>query len=167
MNMSVDPNDPNAMQAQMAMQQQMMLMGGTGPQGFIAVSDAGLIQTMSRNSELVSKALKTTAETSFASDARITEAASNLPGNRIAEGYLDVGEVIKLVGSAAAMFGAEVPAVDGEMAPVAMGLVGDGGGLRMRTHVPQSVITTVIKTAREMGAGMEIEEGDGGGAPRF
>ncbi len=167
--MRVDPNDPNAMQAQQALQGQMMLMGGGGPQGYIAKSKTGLYQTMSRNSELVSKALKTNQGNSMASNDRIKAAAEHLPANRIMEGYLDVGEVINLVGSFAAMMGAEIPEIDAAMSPVAMAMTGDNGGMRFRTYVPADVITTIMGVIQDMqqdmGGAFEMEEEDA--EPRF
>lgn len=168
-NMRVDPNDPNAMQAQMALQQSMMLMGGSGPQGYITKTDGGVYQTLSRNSELMGKALKL--DSNLGAHAGIASVAEQLPANRLAEGYVDVGEVIKMVGSFAAMMGAEIPELKGEMPPVAMGLSGSDGGMRFKIYVPSQVISSVKDAVQAMEAAEgdfgDDEGGEGAGRPRF
>ncbi len=164
--MSVDPNDPDSMAAQQALQAQMMFMGGGGPQGYIARATDGIYQTMSRNSELMSKALEAGAGHSLAERAGISAVAEFLPANRLAEGYLDVGEVVNLVGSFAGMMGMEVPAIEADMHPVGFGLTGDTGGVRFKMFIPADVITTILGAIEDMQGDMEFEDEEGG-EPRF
>jgi len=163
--MRVDPNSPDAMMAQMALQQQMMLMGGSGPQGYLARTEHGVIQTLSRNSELMGKTLKL--DTNLGSHAGIAKVSPRLPEDRIMEGYLDVSEVVKMVGSFAGMMGFEVPEMAGGMAPVGMGLSGSDGGMQLRIFVPGEVITSVQKAAEQMQNDFGGPAGNDAGRPRF
>lgn len=164
--MNVDPNDPDSMAAQDVLQAQTMLMGGGGPQGYIARAKDGIYQTMSRNSELMGKALEAAEGHSLAERAGISAVSEFLPANRLAEGYLDVGEVVNLVGSFAGMMGMEIPSIEDEMNPVGFGLTGDNSGVRFKMFVPKEVITTITEAVEDMRNNQEIENEEGD-EPRF
>lgn len=171
MQMTVDPNNPAAMQMQ---QMQMMMFGmGGSPSGYIAQAGDALVMTMSQSTPLMSSALKAAKDgNGLGSDKLLQAAASELPEGRTFEGYVGVKSILDAVGGFMAMMGGGANfTTPAQLSPVAMGGTTSDGGLRLKTFVPSDVIKTVSDFAKSMqGGGEEMEEApaeEGGKPPRF
>lgn len=172
--MSVDPNDPNAMVAQQGMQAMFMIWGPTGgPSGYLAPTKNGVVQTLSKNTMLMEKALQIAGEgNGLGTDKVLLATASQLPKDRSAEMYVGVGEIIKTAAGFAAMMGMSMDfTVPENLAPVGMSISTNGGAASGRIFVPIEVITTVADIQKqmqgEMGGEMQEEEAGDGSKPRF
>ena len=173
MRMSVDPNDPNAMAAQQMSQAMMMIWGpGMGPSGYIAASKHGIIQTLSKNTMLVEKAIQVADEgNGLGADGGLKATAANLPENRSAEMYLGVGEMLKTASGFMAMMGGGAGfTVPENLPPVGMAVTTVGGGAGTRIFIPLEVISAVADIQSQMEGGGEMDDGDddaAGGKPRY
>lgn len=172
--MSVDPNDPNAMVAQQGMQAMFMIWGPTGgPSGYLAPTKSGVVQTLSKNTMLMEKALQVAGDgNGLGTDKVLLATASQLPKDRSAEMYVGVGEIIKTAAGFAAMMGMSMDfSVPDNLAPVGMSVSTNGGAASGRIFVPIEVITTVADIQKqmqgEMGGEMPEEEAEDGAKPRF
>lgn len=172
--MSVDPNDPNAMVAQQSMQAMFMIWGPTGgPSGYLAPTKNGVVQTLSKNTVLMEKALQIAGEgNGLGTDKVLLATASQLPKDRSAEMYVGVGEIIKTAAGFAAMMGMSMDfSVPDNLAPVGMSISTNGGAASGRIFVPIEVITTVADIQKqmqgEMGGEVQEEEPADGEKPRF
>jgi hypothetical protein len=173
MRMSVDPNDPNAMAAQQMSQAMMMIWGpGMGPSGYLAAGKNGIIQTLSKNTMLVEKALQVAdAGGGLGTDAGLKATAANLPEDRSAEAYLGVGEILKTASGFMAMMGGGAGfTVPENLPPVGMSISTVGGAAGTRVFVPMEILTAIADIQAQMeGGGEEMDQGDaeGGDKPRF
>lgn len=172
--MSVDPNDPNAMAAQQMSQAMMMIWGpGMGPSGYIAGTKTGIIQTLSKNTMLIEKAIQVAeAGNGLGADASIKSTASNLPADRAAEMYLGVGEMLKTASGFMAMMGGGAGfTVPDNLPPVGMAITTHGGGAGTRIFLPIEVLSAVADIQRQMEGGMDegadAEEAPAGSKPRY
>ncbi len=170
--MSVDPNDPNAMMAQQGMQAMMMIWGATGgPSGYYAPTASGVVQTLSKNSMLMEKALQVAGEgNGLGSDKILAGTAGQLPKDRSAEVYVGVGEIIKTAAGFAAMMGMSMDlSVPENLAPIGMSISTTGGAASTRFFVPMDVITTISDIQKQMQGDMggEADEAEGGAKPRY
>lgn len=138
--MEVDPNDENAMMASMAMQQMAMIFGAeAGPKGFIALTDNGMYQTMSRNTTLMSKALDSGG--GLDSKAGIEAVSKRLPDNRTGVAYVNVKGVTDMVAPMLAMMGGvDLGEIPEDLSPIAMSLSTGGGGMHSRVFMPADVL---------------------------
>lgn len=162
--MSVDPNDPNAMAAQQMSQAMMMIWGpGMGPSGYIAASKAGVVQTLSKNTMLMEKALQV-AESGegLGTDKGIKATAENLPKDRTVEVYIGIGEILKTAGGFMAMMGGTPFQVPENLSPVAMAVTTAGGAAGTRIFVPMDVLGAISDIQTQMQGGMAPEEADEG-----
>ncbi|MEC9373897.1 MAG: hypothetical protein VYC34_08635 [Planctomycetota bacterium] len=158
-------NDPMAMQM---MQASAMMFGPGGMQGFVAATNNGVYQTMSKNRALMTEALQAgKGAASLASDDMIKEIEQRLPSNRIAEGYLGIGAVMEQVTPFLAMF---MPGmnfnVPPNLPPIGGGMSADQGAVRMGAFVPAPVLRLGANVAAKVREMQEMQ-GGGGGAPRF
>lgn len=147
-----------------------MLFGPGGMGGYYAPGKRGVYQTLSKNSLLVSAALKSEEGVDSIMENRgLSMVAERLPKNRTVEAYVGVHAILKQGLQLAAMFGApfqvELP---GQLPPVGMAMTTDRAAVRAVTFVPAPVIKTVGQVA------MQAERmfggrrgGDEGGAPPF
>lgn len=161
MQINVQGNDEQAMQAQMAMS---MIYGSNGAGGYVAGTDNGLVMTMSRNSQMLTQTLQTAQQGGgLGANEQLRTIAAKLPGNRAAEIYIGVD---KLLGIGAAFLG-DIP----PMPPVGLVAASGHGTAEIAVHVPQQVITQVMELGMmfgEMGQpGMEFEDEDDAEAPSF
>ncbi|HZW09630.1 MAG TPA: hypothetical protein VFF69_06985 [Phycisphaerales bacterium] len=158
--MDVDPNDENAMAASMALQQMSMIFGGeAGPKGYLALTDGGMYQTMTRNTALITKALE--GGESLDGNAGIGEIAGELPESRTAEAYVNVKGVIDMVAPMLAMMGGGVSFDDvpEDLHPIGASLTTGGAGMHGRLFVPGDVIELFSSIAEQLeGAEDEWEE---------
>lgn len=167
--MEVDPNDENAAMAGAAMQQMAMVFGGeAGPKGYVALTDDGMYQTMSRNTALISQALN--AEESIESNPGIEDVREHLPESRTAEAYINVKGVTDMIAPMLAMMGGitldEVPA---DLHPLAATLTTGEGGMLGRFFVPADVIEMAasLKTKFQGEGEWEEVEEEPDAKPRF
>lgn len=174
MRMSVDPNDPNAMAAQQMSQAMMMIWGpGMGPSGYLAASKSGIVQTLSKNTMLIEKALQVAdAGGGLGADATLKATAANLPENRSAEAYIGVGEILKTASGFMAMMGGGAGfTVPENLPPVGMSVTTVGGAAATRVFVPIEILTAVADIQSQIeGGGEEMDQADdaeGGDKPRF
>jgi hypothetical protein len=167
--MEVDPNDENAAMASAAMQQMAMIFGGEGgPKGYVALTDDGMYQTMSRNTELVKQALS--AEEGLDSNTGISDVREHLPESRTAEAYINVKGVTDMIAPMLAMMGGitldEIPE---NLHPLAATLTTGEGGMLGRFFVPADVIEMAasLKTKFEGEDEWEEVEEEPESKPRF
>lgn len=157
--MQLDPNNPMAQQAQMAM---MGIFGpGGGPQGYIAPVDGGVVGTLSQNRRLMETSINAArAGNGLGESDEIADAASNLRGGNIAELYIGIGNILNTATSVMGMMGQDldidVPRDLGSV-PVSVGAI--DGGVRIRTFVPTDVIVTTSEIAKY------VQQLQGGMAP--
>lgn len=171
--MEPDPNDPAAMQMQMAMG---MFLGGDGTmKGYAASVDGAVIQTMSLNTPLLESAVKAAADgKGLGEDAGIKLVSGMLPANRSAELYIGTRELMETVQNFMAMFGSPAEfKLPETLPPIGVGAVTEGGAFRVRFVLPNEVMKTLGEVAKQMEAadqgGDPMDGGDQGepGAPKF
>ncbi|MBK7404113.1 MAG: hypothetical protein IPJ41_05650 [Phycisphaerales bacterium] len=169
--MEVDPNDSNAMMASMAIQQMTMIFGGeAGPKGFVATNDKGLYQTMSRNTELMTRALNGEGD-NMAASASIASVADHLPEHRTMEAYVNVKGVLDMVGPLMSMMGG--PTLDNipeNLHPLGMSLSTGAGGMHSRIFLPADFLDLVASMKSQFGGGegdWEDVEDEPKSKPRF
>ncbi len=171
MTMSIDFNAPNAMEAQQ-MQQGMMLMFGPtgGPSGFLAATEGGLVQTMSRNTQLLTKAIESAkGGNGLGADKSVASVAEHLPEGRSFEAYVGVQKVMESVGSVMAMMGGfPMPRVDGELPPIGVAATTHDAGLRATVYVPNKVMDVFKQLGDAFGGEDDFDAPPAGGQrPRF
>lgn len=164
--MQFDPNVPEAAQVQMITSTIFGPEGG--PSGYVAQTDDGVIMTLSRNSQLVERAIAAARDgNGLGSNQSMRRIAEHLPSDTTFEGYLNVGGVLRSVGGMLAMMGMPMQMDPPEdMLPVAMGMTTNDGGMRTKIFVPTDVMKAVREIVKDMGPAMQ----PGGGrqqAPRF
>lgn len=154
------------------MMQQMntMLFGPSGMGGYYAPGKQGVYQTMSKNSQLVSAALKAeTGDESLLANRGLSMVAKRLPENRTVEAYVGVHAILQQGLQMAAMFGMPLQVeLPDQLPPVGLGVTTDRSAARVATFVPAPVIKTVgqlAMQAEQMFGGMGGQ--DEGGAPPF
>jgi len=166
-----DPNDPQAGQIQMMMG---MMFGQGGLGGMTAPVEGGVVQTLSQNTPLFTKAVEAAKNgKGLADDEQVKEVQSQLPASRTFEVFLGTKSILDAVNAAMGMFGGgadfKVPA---KVSHVGMGASTDGGGLDFRVFVPADVIKTVAGIAQSMKGGDaegddKAPAGDKPKSPRF
>lgn len=172
MTMSIDFNAPNAMEAQQ-MQQGMMLMFGPtgGPSGFLAATEGGLVQTMSRNSQLLAKAIESAKSgKGLGAEKGIASVAEHLPAGRSFEAYVGVQRVMESVGSMMAMMGGfPMPRVEGELPPIGIAATTHDAGLRATVYLPNKVMDVFKQLGDAFGGEDDMMDAPpaGGQRPRF
>ncbi len=147
-----------------------MLFGPSGgPNGFMAVVDGMIIQTMSQNTPLMEKAIES-ARTGggIGSNAALRAVTAKLPENRVLEVYIGIDQIMNTAGPMAATFGV-LPAFEPmpAMAPIGMGMSMGNNGMQTSIHMPLDVIKGVMKIANDMQNTGFDEEPAAGGRPRF
>lgn len=168
--LDVDPNDENAMAASIALQQMTMVFGGeAGPKGYLALTEDGMYQTMTRNTELITKALE--GGESLDTNAGIEEVGASLPESRTAEAYVNVKGVLDMVAPMLAMMGGGVSFEDvpEDLHPIAMSLTTGDAGVHSRLFMPNDVLETFSAIAAQFEEGedeWEVEE-EPESEPRF
>jgi hypothetical protein len=157
--MDVDPNDENAMAASMALQQMSVVFGGeAGPNGYLALTEGGMYQTMTRNTALITKALE--GGESIDGDAGIRAIAERMPESRTAEAYLNIKGVIDMVAPMLAMMGGGVSFDDmpEDLHPIGMSLTTGEAGTHGRLFLPADVLELFSSVAAQLEGGDEWEE---------
>ncbi len=150
-----DPDNPFAAQG-------MMMMFGPvgGPNGYLATVEGGVVQTLSKNQELMGAALAaaTTGEGSLAADKLIQQVGEKLPPNRAAEMYLGTKGILDTVMPMMAMFMGVQVAVDvpPTLPPIGFAVSPKEGVMQASIFVPAPVIKTFAEVARQV-------QGPGGG----
>lgn len=157
---------------QMMMGMQTFFGPAGGPQGYVAKSNGGIVQTYSKNSVLMGEALKAAqgANAGLGGDQLLKQVQAKLPEGRLAEGYIGMKSIMDLVKTFLAMNGTELD-VPEQLPPVGMALGGSGGAGRVGIFVPGPVIKTVsdaVKSVQQGDDGFGDEDPAGGtGQPRF
>jgi hypothetical protein len=166
-----DQNDPSAAQVQMMMP---MLFGGNGPGGMTAPVEGGVVQTLSSNTPLFTKALDA-AKTGkgLSEDESVKDVQKSLPANRTFEVFLGTKSILDAVSAAMGMFGGGVDLkVPAKVSHVGLGASTEGGGIDFRVFVPADVIKTVAGVVESVkgegeGADDKAPAGDKPKSPRF
>lgn len=168
---SGDQNDPQAAQIQMMMG---MLFGQGGLGGMTAPVESGVVQTLSQNTPLFTKAVDAAKSgKGLSEDESVKEVQKQLPASRTFELFLGTKSILDAVNAAMGMFGGgadfKVPA---KVSHVGLAASTEGGGLDFRVFVPADVIKTVsgiIQSAKGEGDGDEKAPaaGDKPKSPRF
>lgn len=150
----------------MQMQQMMsMLYGPGGMQGYVVPVEGGVIQTTSRNAEVIEKsiaAMKGEAP-SLGDNKTLAAVDKMLPPNPSLRFYIGMGAIAKMAAPLAAGF---APGVDFEelaaLPPVGMGATVSSGGFAGSFVVPAPVIKSIMNIAQQAGPmggnGMDEEE---------
>lgn len=145
---------PEMMQMQQAMS---MIYGPAGLQGYILPVKGGVLQTTSRNGEIVEKsmaAIKGDAP-GMAKNKAIAAVDQMLPPDSAMRFYIGIGAIAKMAGPMVAM---AVPGLDlepfGTLPPLALGASINGGGVIGSFVVPAPVIKSAAETAMQFGGGM-------------
>ncbi|MEO1007336.1 MAG: hypothetical protein AAFX79_02090 [Planctomycetota bacterium] len=146
---------PEALQAAAQAQQVVGLMFGlSGPGGYVAQTEDGIVMTMARNSEMLSSAVASAnAGGGLASDAELRAISSKLPGNRALELYIDADQ---LLGAAQAFLGPVDP-----MPPIGFVAASGSGTAEIALHLPPAVIAKGVELGTLFGA-MGPQFGGGG-----
>lgn len=162
--MQFDPNVPEAAQVQMITSTIFGPEGG--PSGYVAQTDDGVIMTLSRNSQLMERAISAAREgNGLGTNETMRRIAEHLPADSTFEGYLNVGGVLRSVGGMMAMMGMPMQLdLPENMPPVAMGATTNDGGVRTKIFVPTDVMKAVREIVKDMGPAMQP---GGQQAPRF
>lgn len=151
---------PEQMQMQQAMS---MIYGPAGMQGYILPVKGGVLQTTSRNAEVVEKALATINGEAAGMGANKGLAAVDqmLPPNPSMRFYIGLGAISQMVGPMAAM---AVPGLDleelGALPPLGVGASIAKGGFAGSFVVPAPVIKTIAEMVMQWGG---MGGGDNGG----
>lgn len=160
---SVRMSGPPEMTAQIQQMQQ-MVYGPAGLQGYVLPVKGGIIQTTSRNSELVEKTLASMRGEAPGLGANRVLAAVDamLPPNPSMRFYLGLGAISNTVGPLLAM---GVPGLDiaelKALPPIGMGASIAGGGLVGSMVVPAPVLKAIAEMAQQFGPDlMGGEEGE-------
>lgn len=145
------------------------LFGQMGISGYMAPVKGGVVRTIAKDAATLEKAIaliNNGAGPSLAQNALIAGVASQLPDGRTAEGYVNVGELLRQALVMAATFIGQVNLdAPANLPPVGLSVTTDAGGARCTMFAPAPVIQTVVKVAqvvKQMQAG-----GDNGGKPPF
>lgn len=161
MQLQVDPTDPNAQAMQMPTA--MMFGPAGGPSGYIAPAAGGVVVTYSKNAPLMEAGMNAAkAGKGLGGEASIGPVAQQLPPGRTFEGYIGVKSILEAAIGFMAMMGGPGPEfqIPENLSPIGIGGTTSGGGVRVTTYVPSSVIQTIAKLAQEM-QGPEPENMDG------
>jgi len=158
--------DPDSEAGEMGPQAINAIFGPTGgPAGYIAKADGGVYQTFGKNSDLLSKAMKTgKGGDNLSSDKMMSQVGESMPSARIAEAYIGMKGLLDLIVPAAAMFtGVQIPAEDipESLPPIGAAISGNDGAAHFAIFVPSPVIKTAVKLV--MTVQQQMGDGFGGG----
>jgi len=173
-----NPDDPNGMQIQMV---QSMIFGPGGIGGMHAITEGGLVSTMSQNTPLMTSALEASKSgKGLADNALLKEAQKGLPEGRIFEVYLGTKAILDSVAGIMSMMGGAAEfTVPEQVSPVAMAGSAKQGGFAFHLFVPTDVVAALAEISKSMeaadqGDDMDMEEDeeapakdDAGANPRF
>lgn len=146
----------------MAQQQIAMVYGPGGLQGYVVAVKNGVIQTMSRNSEVVEQTIAAmNGEGKNLGANRVLAAADELlPANPMMKMYIGLGTISEQVGPLVAM---AVPGLNLEelaaMPPLAMAMGAADGGIVGSFAIPAPVLKTAAEMAQQfgpMGGGVDV-----------
>lgn len=164
-------NDPVSMQL---MQMMSIFYGPAGMSGYLAATDGGVYQTMSKNQALLKSALDAGKGGSLADDAMIKQVSERLPQGRLAEGYVGIRTILEQAMPFMQMFLPVQIDLPADLPPVAGGVAVDSGALRATGVVPAQVLKlggTVFQEIQKLsqpGGDMGNDQPpQGDGKPRF
>jgi hypothetical protein len=148
--MTMDPNDPDSMQAQQVMS---MLFGPSGMSGYVGRVNNGVVFTMARNTPLMRQAVRAAQDGGGlgAQDA-VRAVASRLPETRMMEGYVGIKAILETVMEAMAVFGGGMEEIKmpETVPPLGMALSTDSGGAQFRLHAPGETINAVGQVLKKL-----------------
>lgn len=166
---AVRMSGPAEMTAQIQQMQQMMY-GPAGLQGYILPVKGGVLQTTSRNTELIEKTLAAMrGEAARLGDNRVLAAVDALfPPNPSLRCYLGLGSISNMVGPFIAM---GMPGLDinelKALPPVGMGASVSRGGIVGSLVIPAPVIKTIAEMAQQFAGDLMGGEGEDEEPPLF
>jgi hypothetical protein len=150
-------------------QSMIMMFGGPGPRGYIVQTENAVVQTMGTDmtfAQQIIEAVSGEAEEPLGNAGAIQQIGKMLPSDRVAEGYIGMEAVTKMLAPMAGMFlGAplEVPA---EMPPIGFAMTVDNGAAGGSAFVPMQLMVSIkemIEDLQQATQEMEQMEQDGGG----
>ena len=151
-------------------QQQVLgaLFGQMGLSGYMAAVKEGVISSLAPTTDSLAKAIELSNGNgrSLSDNAVVTAIARELPDGRTAEGYVNVGELLRQALVIAATFLGQVNLeVAPNLPPVGLGLTTDAAAVRVTTFMPTPVIKTLVHVSQVISQ-MQAGAG-GGGRPPF
>jgi hypothetical protein len=165
MRMQADPTKPGGQQ--MA-QMQMMIFGHSGPGGYMARLDNGVVMTYSKNKNLLEQSIAAARNDNegLSQEAGIRAVATNLPEGTTAAGYIGIRNILELaIGFMGMMGGGPAVDVPENMPPIGFGLVTDAGGAHGQLFIPMAVMEAIRDMADSMGGGeddFDFDDDDAG-----
>jgi hypothetical protein len=158
-------NNAMGMMMDPAMINSMLFGMAGGPSGYVAKVDGGYYQTSSKNSELLTAAVNAgKAGEGLNTNAMLAKVAPHLHPGRFGEAYVALDQAFNTFGPFAQMMGLVDQFEPLEpMPPLALSMVGEGGGLRLRMHWPVDTLGFVLDFASKMDAGGMMDPMGGGG----
>ncbi len=163
-----DQQEFNPMMAMMdpqAINQIMFGPSSSGPSGYVAATEGGMIQTLTRSESFMAAALTAAnGGKSLAGDERLGVSSSRLPAGRAFEAYLALDSIAQTAAPMLMLAGVipEAPQF-GQMPPLALGVTTDAGGFRARLVLPKEAIKMVagFATPLMMGGGGDWDDEGG------
>lgn len=146
----------------MLAQTMMMMYGPSGPGGYVGRTESGVVLTMSRNSQLLGRAmdaLEGRGSTLGQMDST-RRVMANMPEGRVSEALVGVQGILDVVRPMLGMMGAGNVQLPTNVPPVAMTTSAGDGTARLTLSVPAEVLQAGMKLGGAFGGGMAP-----GGAP--
>lgn len=158
----VDPDTPQAAQAQQALQ---MIYGPGGLGGYTAVVDGKLVTasglTEERLQEVVDAARA--GKSLVAGKAHIEAVDAELPAQRVMVSYLPLDQWVTTGAAYAAQFGLPVQVqLPPDLPPIGMTVTGEGEALRFDLHLPTDLLQSLVAAGMQAALG-QMGPGGGGG----
>lgn len=165
MQLTLDPNDPKAAQAQQAIG---MIYGPNGMgSDFGIVNDNTFISVSGGTDQLISTLIAAAKNPQDPLDAQpgVKAVSAHLPDSRFIEYYVAVDNIVTAVAHYAAGFGFAVKFhLPPNLPPIAMAGSTDGASLRFDMFIPADLVQSLIAAGLEVEQNMQ-NQGNGGGNP--
>lgn len=164
------PADDEEADPQVGMATQIIFGAAGGPGGYISKQDNGMLMSLSKNSLLMSAAMKAAkGGESVGSDKLTAQVSEHLPKNRMFEFYIGVKPIMEAVLPLAAMGGVNLEIdLPPTMPPIGVGMSAGDGAAHLGMYMPAPVLKTLIGAAMQaqgMGGGGGDPAGGGGKKP--
>ncbi|QOI99330.1 MAG: hypothetical protein HRU70_02015 [Phycisphaeraceae bacterium] len=171
MKITVDPDSDQALQ----MQQMMMMFTGQQDQlsGYLVKADGGVIQTMSTDQALLTKAINAAeGKGGLGDQPEFKAVAAKLPATRSFEMFLSIKGTADMIGAFMEFAGMPMPfELKNDLPPIAMSATTEGGAMGFRLYSSMATIKGIGDAVKQMEEQMEAgDDGMGGGdrpKPRF
>lgn len=163
MNFKMDPNDPAAAQAGMAIA---MMYGPNGMSGHMgAIDDKRFVAVMGGDDDLLTAGVTSAkkGETALGDAAHVKAVAAELPQNRAVVYYIALDNILGTVQEFAVQNGflKQPIKLPPDMPPIGITIGTEGPALRIDTHISTELIEKLVSAG--MQAAMMMQQGRGGG----